>query len=83
MDRETVECMSRVAGLLAQIKGKVAQHIKPEGLEAYEEIRGLLGDCQELLALHCDCAPIKLIAGNVDDIMENLEFSKETALQGD
>jgi hypothetical protein len=70
MNRETVVCMSRVAGLLAQIKGKVAEQLK-DNPDAYNEIRNLLGDCQEILAIHCDCAPIRLIAGHVDEIMEN------------
>lgn len=72
MDRETVETMCKVSGLLAQIKGKVAEHIMPENPDLYTEIRDLLGDCQEALAIHCDCAPIRLIAGQVDEIMENI-----------
>lgn len=76
MDRETVECMCRVAGLLARIKGKVAEHLRPESLEAYVEVRDLLCDCQEILAAHCDAAPIRLIAGQVDEIMGNLYSGK-------
>ena len=71
MDRETVEAMSRVAAILARVKGLVATHVRPDKPEAYMKIRDLLGDCQEILAKHCDCAPIRLIAGHVDDIMEN------------
>ena len=74
--------MSRVAGILARVKGKVAEHIGSDNIEAYEEIRGLLGDCQELMAVHCDCAPIMLIAGRTDDIMANLEYSKKTVPLG-
>lgn len=73
MDRSVVECMCKVAGLIAQVKGKVAKHLRPENLEAYMKIRDLLNDCQELMAIHCDCAPIRLISGQVDEIMENLE----------
>jgi hypothetical protein len=83
MDRDTVECMSKVAGALSLVKKKVAEKLRPENLTAYMEIRDLLCDCQEMLALHCDTAPIKLIAGRVDEIMGNLEFSKKTVLQGD
>lgn len=81
MDRETVECMSRVSGLLALVKGKVAEHIRTDNLAAYTEIRDLLGDCQEILAVHCDTAPIRLIGGQVDEIVENL-CSKKPASQG-
>ena len=83
MDRETVECMSKVATALSVVKAKVAEKLRPESFSAYAEIRELLCDCQEMLALHCDTAPIKLIAGRVDEIMGNLEFSKKTVLQGD
>lgn len=83
MDRDTVECMSRVASALAIVKNKVADSLKPESLSAYMEIRDLLGDCQEMLASHCDTAPIRLIAGRVDEIMANLECSKKPVLQGE
>lgn len=80
MDRETVECMCRVAGLLAKAKGVVATHLKQDNLEAYREVREILGDCQEVLALHLDVAPIRLISGQVDEIMAS---SKEPVLQGE
>ena len=82
MDRDAVECMCRVAALLAKAKGVVAKHLKPDSLEAYSEIRDLLGDCQEILASQCDSAPISLIMGHVDDIMENMKFPKKTARVG-
>lgn len=79
MDRETVECMSRVAGILAKTKSVVAEKVRTEDPELYAEIRDLLGDCQEALAVRCDCAPIDLIAGKVDHILANLEYSKQGA----
>jgi len=82
MDRDTVECMSKVAAALSLAKAKVAENLKPENISAYMEIRDLLGDCQEMLAIHCDTAPIKLIAGRVDEIMENLDFSEKRAGAG-
>lgn len=82
MDRETVECMSRVAALLAKAKGVVAEHLKQDNIKAYTEIRNLLGDCQAILALHCDAAPIRLISGQVDEIMENLEYSNDPFVRG-
>lgn len=82
MDRETVECMCKVASLLARAKGVVATHLRQDNLDAYREVREILGDCQSLLAAHCDAAPVRLIAGHVDEIMENLEFSKKTVAAG-
>lgn len=79
MDRETVEVMSRVAGILAKTKAVVAEKVRPEDPELYTQIRDLLGDCQEALAIHCDCAPIDLIAGKIDQILVNLEYSKQGA----
>lgn len=80
MDRETVEVMSRVAGILAKTKSVVAN--KVDDHELYVQIRDLLGDCQEALAIHCDCAPIDLIAGKTDQIHANLEYSKKPVHQG-
>jgi hypothetical protein len=82
MDRDTVECMSVVASLLARAKGLVATHLKQDNIQAYKEVRNLLSDCQETLALHCDCAPIRLISGQVDEIMENLACSKNPIEEG-
>lgn len=82
MDRETVEVMSRVAGILAKAKGYASEWMKPENPEAYMGLRDLLGDCQEALAVHCDCAPIDLIAGKVDQIVANLDYSKKLSHTG-
>lgn len=71
--KDTVEAMSRVSGILALIKATV-QKADPE---LYTEIRDRLGDCQEILAVHCDCPPIWLIAGRVEDIVKNLEHSRK------
>jgi hypothetical protein len=75
MDRSAVEVMSQVAGILAKTKGVVAEKVRPEDLELYMEIRDFLCDCLELMAVHCDCAPIRLIAGQVDEIMENKNYA--------
>lgn len=74
MDRPTVEIMSQVSKILAGVKHYAAGRMDSE---VYTEIRERLHDCQEILARHCDCAPIRLISGQVDDIMEN--FRKNTA----
>lgn len=71
MERESIECMSKVAGILAQLKHYVNVHVKPTNPDLYVEIRERLADCQTEMAVYCDCAPIMLIAGKVDEIMEN------------
>lgn len=76
MDRETVEAMSRVAQILAVCKQSASIHLRESNLAAYEEIRNLLRDCQDILVGACDCAPIKLISGQVDEIVGNLEFKE-------
>jgi hypothetical protein len=78
MDRETVSAMSRVAQILAVCKQSASIYLRESNPAAYEEIRNLLGDCQEILAVACDCAPIKLIAGQVDEIVGNLEFEESS-----
>jgi hypothetical protein len=68
MDRETVSVFSTVAQKLAEAKLLLSDALREKDLPAYTAIRDLLGDCQESMALHCDCAPIKLIAGRLDEI---------------
>lgn len=67
--KDAVECMSRVSGKIAMAK-RVAARLMESDPEGYREIREYLNDCQEMMAVFCDCAPIKLIAGRVDEIME-------------
>lgn len=80
MDRETIDVMSRAALILAKTKSVVAE--KVDDPELYAQIRDLLGDCQEVLAIHCDCAPIDLIAGKTDQIFSNLHYLKKPIHQG-
>lgn len=72
--------MSRVAGILAKVKHYAAGRMDPE---VYAEIRERLGDCQELLAAHCETAPIRLIAGQVEEIMGNLDSSEKLTSIGE
>lgn len=69
---KTIECMSQVSGKIALAKDAAGRHLRESNPEAYKEIREHLNDCQELMAIFCDCAPIKLIAGNIEDIMKGL-----------
>lgn len=70
--RDTVEAMSRVSGKLA-----IAKERAKTSPELYGELREIFNDCQEILAVHCDCPPIWLIAARIDDIVENLEHSRK------
>lgn len=60
--------MSRVSGKIAMAKEAAARRLLESDPEGYREIREHLNDCQEIMALFCDCAPIKLIAGRLDEI---------------
>lgn len=77
MDRETVELLCFLAGKLSSLKAFLAENV---GDEIYLKAREVLSDCQEKMALHCDCAPIRLIANQADIIIENLDFSKKVAV---
>jgi hypothetical protein len=59
MKRAEIETMSKVAGLLARVKDMCSS----------SEAREQLALCQKIMADHCGTSPIKLIAGKVDEIM--------------
>jgi hypothetical protein len=71
-NRETVECLSKVAQKIALAKAASAAHLRNDNFTGYSEIKEHLDDCQEMMAILCKCAPIKLIAGQVDDVLQNL-----------
>lgn len=71
MDKETVECMSKVSAILAKLKVFIKDNAEDK---VYQDSRDMINDCQFLLAVHCDCAPIKLIAGRVDEVYENFKY---------
>lgn len=77
MDKETVELLCFLAQKMSGLKHFLAENVAED---IYSKARMILSDCQEKMALHCDTAPISLIAGQADEIMENLEFSKKTAI---
>ena len=56
----------RMAQKLACAKGELAL-LKVSDYDTYSKIRNYLDDCQELMALHLDVAPIRLIKGNFTD----------------
>ncbi len=79
MERDTVELLCQISGKIAALKHFLAQSVDRD---VYLKAREVLSDCQALMAVHCDCAPIRLIAGQTEDIVANLEFSKKTASAG-
>ena len=56
----------RMAQKLACAKGELAM-LKVSDYNTYSKIRDYIDDCQELMALHLDVAPIRLIKGNLVD----------------
>lgn len=73
MNRETVECMCRVAASLQ----KVRETLRDRDPGLYLEVKDYIFDSLESMAILCDTAPIRLMAGEVDEIMSNLETQKE------
>lgn len=68
-----------MSGKLAALKHFLSESVDRD---VYLKAREMIGDCQEKMATHCDCAPIRLIAGNADEIMANLEYSKKVVEAG-
>jgi hypothetical protein len=77
MDKEVVELMSLVCQKLAHARVCLSEVFGEKKPEEYFRFRELVFDCEEIMAKYCDCAPIKLIAGQIDEIIEN--YNKETA----
>lgn len=62
--------MSDVSGKIAMAKEALGRHIMESNPEAYAEIRISLNECQDIMARFCDCAPIHLISGKIEHIMD-------------
>lgn len=77
MDIEVIKACAEVAQTLAKVKHKVAIHLREKDVAAYEDIRNQINDCQEVLAILCDCAPIKLMSGRVEEIWQNLDWKNK------
>lgn len=75
MDKKAVEVMSQVTQKLVFARVSLSELFK-DNPKQYLYFRELIYDCEELMSKYCDCAPIKLIAGQVDDIVMNLESQK-------
>jgi hypothetical protein len=61
MDQEALEIFCKIAGKLATLKGEIA--ILPIPGQKYIQLREIINDCQELMAIKADVAPIRLISG--------------------
>lgn len=77
MDIEVIKACAEVSQKLAKVKHNVAVHLREKDVAAYEDIRNQINDCQEVLAILCDCAPIKLMSGTVEEIWQNLDWKKK------
>jgi len=76
MDREVVEIMSKVCQKLSHARVSLGNLIGESNPEEYFKFREIMFDCEEIMAMYCDCAPIRLINGDVDAIVSNLEVSQ-------
>lgn len=68
MDKETLEIFCKISANLAIVKSMVAENVNDR--EKYINIRNILGDCQELMAIKADTAVINLISGRVLESIE-------------
>jgi len=71
MDKEVVQIMSLICQKLTHARVCLSEMLGENKPEEYFLFRELIFDCEEIIAKYCDCAPIKLIAGQVDEIIEN------------
>jgi hypothetical protein len=78
MDREVVQIMSIVSQKLANARVCLSELLGENKPEDYFRFRELIFDCEELMAKYCDCAPIRLIAGDIDSILSNKIESHST-----
>ena len=76
ISRETIAIFSQVAQKLAEMKTHLGI-LHDKFPSEYTAIREKMNDCQEIMATYCDCAPIRLIAGQVDEIFENLNWTND------
>lgn len=74
VDRNTVEALCKVAGSIALAREEVRKLVEENKIshQEYEKIRNHIGDCYQILGTLCDCAPIRLIANDVDTILSNM-----------
>lgn len=69
ISRDTVELLSKIAQKLSKLKLDIADTVGDKS--KYMELREHINDCQDMMAIYCNCAPIRLINGNIDEILIN------------
>lgn len=79
-NKPVVEIMSRTCQRMSQMKGHLGELYKLNKInfDEYSKIRNLINDSYTDMAVYCDCAPIRLISGQIDDIIENLESGQNS-----
>lgn len=81
LDRKVVEMMSLICQKLTHARVCLSEILGESTPQEYFRFRDIIFDCEEIMARYCDCAPIKLIAGQVDEIIENYEFIKASEVE--
>lgn len=79
MDRSTVKIFCEIAKNISLAKGIVASHCLNKQDKEYIEVRKLLDDCLELMAIKADVAPIRLITADVLNDAEMVHYIYEPA----
>lgn len=72
MDRQLLKMLCEVAQKVAFAKSHLKDLLE-DNPEDFMKAREYLNDIQETIASYCDVAPIRLINGDVEEIMKNYE----------
>jgi|694.fasta_scaffold19238_10 hypothetical protein len=75
VDREVVESFCKIAKKMVLAREEARKLVDTNTItyDQYDKIRNPIGDCLLKMATICDCAPIRLISGDVDSIMSNFD----------
>lgn len=79
MKKSFIELLSFVSSKLAILKSDI-KDVPDIDQKDYEKCRETINDIQATLAQYCNCAPIKLIAGRVEDIAKSQRQTKHKEL---
>lgn len=74
VDKEMVESFCNIAKKMVLAREEARKLVDANTIthDQYEKIRNPISECLLDMALIFDCAPIRLINGNVDSIMSNI-----------
>lgn len=56
---------------------KVKETLKDKNPDAYLAVKEYIYDSLEKMAILCDTAPVRLVRGEIEEIMSNFEAQKE------